>query len=122
MLAWAVRYVLFDSALRSLRFSLLIALPAQWFAYDFFFDGTDLHRFQAGMQSRALRIGRSPWQHTAWECGRIFFPVAGLLTDLYALRESRLGRIWLNTAAFAVVILALFAELFRNETLRGRSA
>ena len=51
------------------------------------------------------------------------FSVAGWLTDLYALPGGHdWGRIWLYPAAFAVLILALFAVSFRNETLRGESA
>ena len=54
----------------------------------------------------------------------IGFFVAGRITDLYTLAGGGHDwtRIWLYPAAFAVLVLVLFAVTFRNETLRGTPA
>jgi hypothetical protein len=53
----------------------------------------------------------------------IGFSVAGRITDLYAKGGAHdWSSIWLYPAVFALLILALFAISFRNETLRGETA
>ena len=123
MLAWAVRYVLFAFGnAGSLVSLLLIGIALHGVCYDFFFVSGQIY-----IDSKAGPAVKSAAQGlitlATYGLGMLVgFSVAGWLTDLYALPGGHdWGRIWLYPAAFAVVILALFAVLFRNETLRGES-
>ena len=124
MLAWAVRYVLFAFGnAGSLVSLLLIGIALHGVCYDFFFVSGQIY-----IDSKAGPAVKSAAQGlitlATYGLGMLVgFSVAGWLTDSYALPGGHdWGRIWLYPAAFAVVILALFAVLFRNETLRGESA
>jgi nucleoside transporter len=124
MLAWAVRYALFAFGnAGSLVALLLIGIALHGVCYDFFFVSGQIY-----IDSKAGPAVKSAAQGlitlATYGLGMLVgFSVAGSLTDSYALPGGHdWGRIWLYPAAFAVVILALFAVSFRNETLRGKSA
>lgn len=124
MLAWAVRYALFAFGnAGSLVALLLIGIALHGVCYDFFFVSGQIY-----IDSKAGPAVKSAAQGlitlATYGLGMLVgFSVAGWLTDAYALPGGHdWGRIWLYPAAFAVVILALFAVSFRNETLRGKSA
>ena len=124
MLAWAVRYVLFAFGnAGSLVSLLLIGIALHGVCYDFFFVSGQIY-----IDSKAGSAVKSAAQGlitlATYGLGMLVgFSVAGWLTDLYALPGGHdWGRIWLYPAAFAVLILALFAVSFRNETLRAESA
>jgi MFS family permease len=124
MLAWAVRYALFAFGnAGSLVSLLLIGIALHGVCYDFFFVSGQIY-----IDSKAGPAVKSAAQGlitlATYGLGMLVgFSVAGWLTDSYALPGGHdWGRIWLYPAAFAVLILALFAVSFRNETLRAESA
>jgi nucleoside transporter len=123
MLAWAVRYALFAFGnAGSLVSLLLIGIALHGVCYDFFFVSGQIY-----IDSKAGPAVKSAAQGlitlATYGLGMLVgFSVAGWLTDSYALPGGHdWGRIWLYPAAFAVLIVALFAVSFRNETLRGES-
>ena len=124
MLAWAVRYALFAFGNASSLVSLLlIGIALHGVCYDFFFVSGQIYiDSKAGVAIKSAAQGLITL--ATYGLGMLIgFSVAGWITDLYALPGTHdWSRIWLYPAAFAVLILALFAVLFRNETLRGEPA
>ena len=124
MLAWAVRYALFAFGnAGSLVYLLLIGIALHGVCYDFFFVSGQIYiDSKAGVAIKSAAQGLITL--ATYGLGMLIgFSVAGRITDLYALPGAHdWSRIWLYPAAFAVLILVLFAALFRNETLRGESA
>jgi nucleoside transporter len=124
MLAWAVRYALFAFGnANSLVSLLLIGIALHGVCYDFFFVSGQIYiDSKAGVAIKSAAQGLITL--ATYGLGMLIgFSVAGWITDLYALPGTHdWSRIWLYPAAFAVLILALFAVLFRNETLRGEPA
>jgi nucleoside transporter len=124
MLAWAVRYALFAFGnAGSLVSLLLIGIALHGVCYDFFFVSGQIYiDSKAGVAVKSAAQGLITL--ATYGLGMLIgFSVAGWITDIYALPGGHdWSRIWLYPAAFAVLILALFAVLFRNETLRGEPA
>jgi nucleoside transporter len=124
MLAWALRYALFAFGNAGPLVSfLLIGIALHGVCYDFFFVSGQIY-----IDSKAVPAIKSAAQGlitlATYGVGMLIgFSVAGWITDLYALPGAHdWSSIWLYPAAFAVLILALFAVSFRNETLRGEPA
>jgi nucleoside transporter len=124
MLAWAVRYALFAFGnAGSLVSLLLIGIALHGVCYDFFFVSGQIY-----IDSKAGAAVKSAAQGlitlATYGLGMLIgFSVAGWITDVYSMPGAHdWSRIWLYPAAFAVLILALFAVSFRNETLRGEPA
>jgi nucleoside transporter len=121
MLAWAVRYALFAFGnAGSLVYLLLIGIALHGVCYDFFFVSGQIYiDSKAGVAVKSAAQGLITL--ATYGLGMLIgFSVAGRITDLYAVPGAHdWSRIWLYPAAFAVLILVLFAALFRNETLRG---
>src|SRR5262249_1845043 len=121
MLAWAVRYLLFAFGNAGPLVSLLlIGIALHGVCYDFFFVSGQIY-----IDSKAGPAVKSAAQGlitlATYGLGMLIgFSVAGRITDLYAVAGAHdWSSIWVYPAAFAVLILALFAASFRNETLRG---
>ena len=124
MLAWAVRYVLFAFGnADSLVALLLIGIALHGVCYDFFFVSGQIYidsKAGPGIKSAAQGLITLATYGLGMLVG---FSVAGWITDLYATPGAHdWTHIWLIPAAFAVLVLAAFAALFRNETLRGEPA
>jgi nucleoside transporter len=124
MLAWALRYALFAFGNAGPLVSLLlIGIALHGVCYDFFFVSGQIY-----IDSKAAPAIKSAAQGlitlATYGVGMLIgFSVAGWITDLYALPGAHdWSSIWLYPAAFAVLILALFAVSFRNETLRREPA
>jgi len=124
MLAWALRYVLFAFGNAGPLVSLLlIGIALHGVCYDFFFVSGQIYiDSKAGPAIKSAAQGLITL--ATYGVGMLIgFSVAGWITDLYALPGTHeWSSIWLYPAAFAVLILALFAMSFRNETLRGEPA
>lgn len=120
MLAWAVRYVLFAFGnAGDLVILLLIGIALHGLCYDFFFVSGQIY-----IDSKAGRAIKSSAQGlitlATYGVGMLIgFWVAGHIVDSRAAGTTHDWRvIWLYPAAFAVLVFAAFALLFRNETVR----
>jgi nucleoside transporter len=122
MLAWALRYALFALGNAGpLMYLLLIGIALHGVCYDFFFVSGQIY-----IDSKARPAIKSAAQGlitlATYGVGMLIgFFVAGRITDLYTLTGGGhdWSRIWLQPAAFAALVLVLFAVTFRNEVLRG---
>ena len=125
MLAWAVRYAMFAFGnAGSLVYLLLIGIALHGVCYDFFFVSGQIY-----IDSKAGPAIKSSAQGlitlATYGLGMLIgFFIAGRITDVYTLTGGGHDwqHIWLYPAAFAALVLLLFAATFRNETLRGESA
>lgn len=124
MLAWALRYVLFAFGNAGPLVSLLlIGIGLHGVCYDFFFVSGQIY-----IDSKAGPAVKSAAQGlitlATYGVGMLIgFAVAGWITDLYALPGAHdWSQIWLYPAAFAILVLVMFAVSFRNETLRSEPA
>jgi nucleoside transporter len=124
MLAWALRYALFAFGNAGPLVSLLlIGIALHGVCYDFFFVSGQIYiDSKAGPAIKSAAQGLITL--ATYGVGMLIgFTVAGWITDLYALPGAHdWSSIWLYPAGFAVLVLALFAVSFRNETLRGKPA
>src|ERR1700758_3729784 len=117
MLAWAARYVLFALGnAQALAFMLIIGIALHGVCYDFFFVSGQIYTdCKAGSQHKAAAQGLITL--ATYGLGMLIgFSAAGFIDDLYAIGGRHDWRaIWLYPAAFAAVVLVLFAVTFRNE-------
>ena len=122
MLAWAARYVLFAYGnAGDLVFMLMIGIALHGVCYDFFFvSGQVFTDSKAGPRNKSAAQGLITL--ATYGLGMLIgFSVAGQLTDSFAIEGGHAWRsIWLYPAAFAAVVAALFAWLFRNEVIDYR--
>ena len=120
MLAWGLRYVLFafgDSG--ELTFLLLGGIALHGICYDFFFVSGQIYtNSKAGSTYKSAAQGLITL--ATYGIGMLIgFWVAGKITDTYLTLDGghNWETIWLYPAAFAVVVLLLFALLFKNEKI-----
>jgi nucleoside transporter len=119
MLAWAVRYALFAyGGGGNATAMLLIGIALHGICYDFFFVSGQIYT-----DSKAGRHYRSAAQGlitlATYGVGMLMgFSVAGAVTDRFAVGgQHDWFHIWIYPAAFAVVVMLLFAWLFRDEKI-----
>lgn len=124
MLAWGLRYVLFafgDSG--ELTFLLLGGIALHGICYDFFFVSGQIYtNSKAGSTYKSAAQGLITL--ATYGIGMLIgFWIAGIITDTYLNLEGGHSweSIWLYPAAFAVVVLLLFALLFKNEKIAYES-
>lgn len=125
MLAWGLRYLLFaygDSG--ELGFLLLGGIALHGICYDFFFVSGQIYtNSKAGSTYKSAAQGLITL--ATYGIGMLIgFWIAGKITDYYTLINSDghdWETIWLYPAAFAVVVLLLFALLFKNEKIAYES-
>jgi nucleoside transporter len=119
MLAWACRYLLFAFGnAHELAFMLIIGIALHGACYDFFFVSGQIYtESKAGIQHKSAAQGLITL--ATYGVGMLIgFWAAGLIDDRYSVGGAHQWRsIWLYPAAFAAVILVLFAATFRNETI-----
>ncbi|MGB6152764.1 MAG: nucleoside permease [Pricia sp.] len=117
MAAWGIRYLLFaygDTG--ELVFLLLIGIALHGICYDFFFVSGQIYTdSKAGQAYKSSAQGLITL--ATYGLGMLIgFWVAGKITDAYLLSYGihDWQTIWMYPAAFAVVVLILFAALFKN--------
>ncbi len=124
MLAWVLRYALFAFGNAGPLVSLLlIGIALHGVCYDFFFVSGQIYiDSKAGPAIKSAAQGLITL--ATYGVGMLIgFSVAGWITDIYALPGAHdWSSIWRYPAVFAVLVFALFAVSFRNETLRGEPA
>ena len=124
MLAWVCRYLLFAFGnAHGLAFMLILGIALHGACYDFFFVSGQIYTdSKAGARHKAAAQGLITL--ATYGVGMLVgFWAAGLIDDRYSIGGAHDWKsIWLYPAAFAAVVLVLFAATFRNETVAYRSA
>lgn len=120
MLAWVLRYILFTYGnADELVFMLLIGIALHGICYDFFFVSGQIYtETKAGPKYKSAAQGLITL--ATYGVGMLIgFWVAGIITDFYASGENSHNweGIWIFPAVFALVVLVLFALLFKNEKI-----
>ena len=124
MLAWGLRYLLFAYGNASeLSFLLLGGIALHGICYDFFFVSGQIYTdTKAGPTYKSAAQGVITL--ATYGIGMLIgFWVAGKITDTYLTIAGghNWETIWLYPAGFAVVVLLLFALLFKNEKVSYKS-
>ncbi len=124
MLAWVVRYVLFaygDTG--ELGFMLLVGIALHGICYDFFFVSGQIYTdSKAGDKYKSSAQGLITL--ATYGIGMLIgFWIAGKISDTYLLEDgSHLWKhIWLYPSGFALLVLVLFAVLFKSEKIDYKS-
>jgi nucleoside transporter len=116
MLAWSARYLLFAFGnAHELGFMLIAGIALHGVCYDFFFVSGQIYTdSKAGAQYKAAAQGLITL--ATYGLGMLVgFRAAGLIDDRYASGATHDWQsIWLYPAAFAALVLVLFALTFRN--------
>jgi len=124
MLAWVCRYLLFAFGdAHALAFMLILGIALHGACYDFFFVSGQIYTdSKAGARDKAAAQGLITL--ATYGVGMLVgFWAAGLIDDRYSVGGAHDWKsIWAYPAAFAAVVLVLFAATFRNETVAYRSA
>ena len=120
MLSWALRYVLFAYGhAGDLSFMLLLGIALHGLCYDFFFVSGQIYtNSKAGDQVKSAAQGLITL--ATYGVGMLVgFKVAGMISDGYLVSENTHDwqHIWLFPAAFAAVVMMLFALLFKDEKI-----
>jgi nucleoside transporter len=120
MFSWALRYVLFAYGnAGEMSFMLLIGIALHGLCYDFFFVSGQIYtNSKAGDKVKSAAQGLITL--ATYGVGMLIgFKVAGKITDLYLVTENSHDwqHIWLFPAAFAVVVMVLFALIFKDEKI-----
>jgi len=120
MLSWAVRYMLFaygDAG--ELSFMLILGIALHGLCYDFFFVSGQIYtNSKAGEKVKSAAQGLITL--ATYGIGMLVgFWVAGKITDTYLISENTHNwqNIWQFPAAFAFVVMVIFALLFKNESI-----
>jgi nucleoside transporter len=117
MAAWAARYLMFAYGdAQQLAWLLILGIALHGACYDFFFVSGQIYTdSKAGAQYKAAAQGLITL--ATYGLGMLVgFWCAGRIVDAYATASGHDWRsIWLFPAAFAAVVLVLFAVSFRNE-------
>ena len=125
MLAWAVRYVLFaygDAG--ELTYMLIIGIALHGICYDFFFVSGQIYTdSKAGAKYKSSAQGLITL--ATYGIGQLIgFWVAGYVLEYYKGQYTDLSmvwqQVWLVPAGIAVVVMVLFAILFKEEKQYGR--
>jgi nucleoside transporter len=126
MLAWAVRYVFFAyGGQDNISAFLIIGIALHGICYDFFFVSGQIYTdSKAGEHYRSAAQGMITL--ATYGVGMLIgFSVAGAISDRFNVAgQHDWFQIWIYPAAFAAVVMVLFAVLFRNEAIsyEGRKA
>lgn len=124
MLAWVVRYLLFaygDTG--ELGFMLLIGIALHGICYDFFFVSGQIYTdSKAGENYKSSAQGLITL--ATYGIGMLMgFWIAGKISNTYLLSDGShiWDTIWLYPSGFAVIVLVLFALLFKTEKIDYKS-
>ena len=123
MLAWAVRYTLFAyGGPANIATLLIIGIALHGICYDFFFVSGQIYTdSKAGEHYRSAAQGMITL--ATYGVGMLVgFSAAGAIADRFNVNGHHdWFQIWIYPAAFAALILVLFALLFRNEAISYQS-
>jgi nucleoside transporter len=119
MLAWAVRYVMFAyGGPDNISVLLITGIALHGICYDFFFVSGQIYTdSKAGEHYRSAAQGMITL--ATYGVGMLIgFSVAGAISDRFNVNgQHDWFQIWIYPAAFAAVVMVLFALLFRNEAI-----
>ena len=117
MLAWAVRYVCFAyGGQDNISALLIVGIALHGICYDFFFVSGQIYTdSKAGEHYRSAAQGMITL--ATYGVGMLIgFSVAGAIADRFNVDgQHDWFQIWIYPAAFALIVMVLFALLFRNE-------
>lgn len=124
MLAWVVRYVLFAFGdVGELGFMLLIGIALHGICYDFFFVSGQIYTdSKAGEKYKSSAQGLITL--ATYGIGMLIgFWIAGKISNSYLLTDGShiWETIWLYPAGFALVVMVVFAVLFKPEKIDYKS-
>ncbi|MCG5644624.1 nucleoside permease [Flavobacteriaceae bacterium LSUCC0859] len=124
MLAWTLRYLLFAYGNAGEgAFMLIIGIAMHGICYDFFFVSGQIYTdTKAGAQFKSAAQGLITL--ATYGVGMLIgFWVAGQITDHFAAADGShdWAQIWTLPAAFAFVVMLLFALFFKNEKIEYKS-
>jgi len=124
MLAWVIRYVLFsfgDSG--ELFFMLVTGIVLHGICYDFFFVSGQIYTdSKAGEKIKSAAQGMITL--ATYGVGMLLgFWIAGKIADAHLLTDGShyWKTVWMYPAGFALLVLLLFAVLFKNEKVAFKS-
>lgn len=120
MLAWVIRYVLFAYGDSDGLFIMLISgILLHGICYDFFFVSGQIYTdSKAGEKYKSSAQGLITL--ATYGVGMLFgFKIAGMITDKFLIEGGghNWESIWIYPAGFAIVVLIIFALLFKNEDI-----
>lgn len=124
MLAWTLRYLLFAYGNAGEgAFMLIVGIAMHGICYDFFFVSGQIYTdTKAGAQFKSAAQGLITL--ATYGVGMLIgFWVAGQITDHFAAADGSHDwtQIWTLPAAFAFVVMLLFALFFKNEKIEYKS-
>lgn len=124
MLAWTLRYILFAYGNAGEgAFMLIVGIALHGICYDFFFVSGQIYTdTKAGEKYKSAAQGLITL--ATYGVGMLMgFWVAGQISDAYLLVDGSHDwtNIWLLPAAFALVVMGLFALFFKNEKIEYKS-
>ncbi|WP_027077296.1 nucleoside permease [Maribacter antarcticus] len=124
MLAWVVRYVLFAYGnTGELGFMLLVGIALHGICYDFFFVSGQIYTdSKAGNKYKSSAQGLITL--ATYGIGMLIgFWIAGKISDSYLLEDDshQWEQIWLYPSGFALLVLVLFAVMFKSEKIDYKS-
>ena len=124
MLAWTLRYILFAYGNAGEgAFMLIVGIALHGICYDFFFVSGQIYTdTKAGEKYKSAAQGLITL--ATYGVGMLMgFWVAGQISDAYLLADGSHDwtNIWLLPAAFALVVMGLFALFFKNEKIEYKS-
>ena len=124
MLAWGLRYLLFAYGnAGELTFLLLSGIALHGICYDFFFVSGQIYTdAKAGTTYKSAAQGLITL--ATYGIGMLIgFWVAGKITDIYVVGDGSHDwqTIWYYPAAFAFLVMALYALFFKNEKIEYKS-
>ena len=120
MLAWVIRYVLCAYGDSDGLFIMLISgILLHGICYDFFFVSGQIYTdSKAGEKYKSSAQGLITL--ATYGVGMLFgFKIAGMITDKFLIEGGghNWESIWIYPAGFAIVVLIIFALLFKNEDI-----
>ena len=124
MLAWVVRYLLFSYGNNGdLFFMIITGIALHGICYDFFFVSGQIYTdSKAGEKVKSAAQGLITL--ATYGVGMLVgFWIAGKIVDKNLLAGGSHGwqDIWIFPAVFAVVVMLIFALLFKNEKVEYKS-
>jgi len=128
MFAWALRYILFAYGnAGDLTFMLILGIALHGICFDFFFVSGQIYTdAKAGEANKSAAQGLIAF--ATYGVGQLFgFWAAGWISDHYApIRATSVAEfwksVWLVPAGFSLLVMIIFAILFKSEKVEPKQA